>query len=129
MHTAQDLEKVMRAVANPEKAKILSGFFKTGKGEYGEGDIFIGIPVPVTRAIVKQHLDISLNETKILLHNTVHEIRLAALLVMVEQFHKADDFKRAEIYCRYLANTAYINNWDLVDLSAPQILFQKVCLS
>lgn len=88
MHTAQDIEQAIRAAANPDKVKTLSGFFKTGKGEYGEKDIFIGIPVPVTRSIVKQYLDTPLDQLEILLHNPVHELRMAALLCMVEQFKK-----------------------------------------
>ena len=122
MHTAQDIEQAIRAEANPDKVKTLSGFFKTGKGEYGEQDIFIGIPVPVTRSIVKQYLDTPLDQLEILLHNPVHELRMAALLCMVEQFKKADANRREAIYHTYLSNTAYINNWDLVDLSAPGIV-------
>ena len=90
MHTAQDIEQAIRAEANPDKVKTLSGFFKTGKGEYGEQDIFIGIPVPMTRSIVKQYLDTPLDQLEILLHNPIHELRMAALLCMVEQFKKAD---------------------------------------
>ena len=122
MHTAQDIEQAIRAAANPDKVKTLSGFFKTGKGEYGEQDIFIGIPVPMTRSIVKQYLDTPLDQLEILLHNPIHELRMAALLCMVEQFKKADANRREAIYHTYLSNTAYINNWDLVDLSAAQIV-------
>ena len=96
MHTAQDIEQAIRAAANPDKVKTLSGFFKTGKGEYGERDIFIGIPVPVTRNIVKQYLDTPLDQLEILLHNPVHELRMAALLCMVEQFKKADNVSTVE---------------------------------
>ena len=108
MHTAQDIEQAIRAEANPDKAKTLSGFFKTGKGEYGEQDIFIGIPVPVTRNIVKQYLDTPLDQLEILLHNPVHELRMAALLCMVEQFKKADANRREAIYHTYLSNISYI---------------------
>ena len=83
MHTAQDIEQAIRAAANPDKVKTLSGFFKTGKGEYGEQDIFIGIPGPMTRSIVKQYLDTPLDQLEILLHNPIHELRMAALLCMV----------------------------------------------
>ena len=107
MHTAQDIEQAIRAEANPDKAKTLSGFFKTGKGEYGEQDIFIGIPVPVTRNIVKQYLDTPLDQLEILLHNPVHELRMAALLCMVEQFKKADANRREAIYHTYLSNISY----------------------
>ena len=122
MHTAQDIEKAIRAAANPAKAKVLSGFFKTGKGEYSENDIFIGVPVPVTRSIAKQYLDTPLAELTTLLHSPVHELRMAALLCMVEQFKKADEAQRTALYNTYLAHTACINNWDLVDLSASQIV-------
>ena len=122
MHTAQNIEDAIRAAANPDKVKILSSFFKTEKGEYGEGDLFIGVPVPITRSIVKQYLDTPLEQLEQLLHNPIHELRMAALLCMVEQFKKADDEQRTAIYKTYLHNTTYINNWDLVDLSAAQIV-------
>ena len=122
MHTAQEIENAMRAVANPEKIKILSSFFKTGKGEYGENDIFIGVPVPVTRTIAKSYRDTPLAELVQLLHSPVHELRMAALLCMVEQFKHADDNQRTVLYETYLAHTDCINNWDLVDLSAAQIV-------
>lgn len=122
MHTAQEIEKAIREAANPEKIKTLSGFFKTGKGEYGENDIFIGLPVPSIRAIVKQYRDTPLTELSTLLQSPVHELRMAALLCMVEQFKSADDTRRTAIYNTYLAHTTYINNWDLVDLSAAQIV-------
>lgn len=105
MHTAQDIEKAIRAAANPAKAKVLSGFFKTGKGEYSENDIFIGVPVPVTRSIAKQYLDTPLAELTTLLHSPVHELRMAALLCMVEQFKKADEAQRTALYNTYLAHT------------------------
>ena len=122
MHTAQDIEKAIRAAANPAKAKVLSGFFKTGKGEYSENDIFIGVPVPVTRSIAKQYLDTPLAELTTLLHSPVHELRMAALLCMVEQFKKADEAQRTALYNTYLAHTDCIIKWDLVDLSASQIV-------
>lgn len=122
MHTAQEIEKSIQAAANPEKKKTLSSFFKTGKGEYGENDIFIGVPVPTLRTIAKQYLDTPLAEIVQLLHSPIHEFRLAALLCMVELFKRGDENQRAILYDTYLANTAYINNWDLVDLSATQIV-------
>lgn len=122
MHTAQEIEKAIRAAADPGKVKTLSGFFKTGKGQYGENDIFIGVPVPVIRNITKQYIDTPLAELTTLLHSPVHELRMAALLCMVEQFKKADETQRTALYNAYLAHTACINNWDLVDLSASQIV-------
>ena len=122
MHTAQEIEKAIRAAADPGKVKTLSGFFKTGEGQYGENDIFIGVPVPVIRNITKQYIDTPLDELTTLLHSPVHELRMAALLCMVEQFKKADETQRTALYNAYLAHTACINNWDLVDLSASQIV-------
>ncbi len=109
--------------ANPQKAKILQRFFKTGKGEYAEGDIFLGVAVPQTRAIIKKYWrEISIKEAEIILHDKIHEERLAALLILVEKFEKGDDIQKKEIFDLYLANTKHINNWDLVDLSAPKII-------
>ena len=106
--------------ANPEKARILQGFFKTGRGEYGEGDVFLGITVPQSREIAKQFAHIELNEVKKHLQSKIHEERLIALLILVEKYKKSDDKK--EIADFYLSNTKHINNWDLVDLSADRIL-------
>lgn len=101
---------------NPEKARGLQRFFKTGKGEYGEGDRFLGIVVPEQRKIAKRYLDLSLSDLQKLLESKIHEYRLTALFILIEKKEKkaAFDF--------YLKNTKNINNWDLVDLSAPSIL-------
>ncbi len=113
----------LRLMANPAKAKILQGFFKTGKGEYGAGDIFWGIPVPKERQLVKKYWQkLSLNDLDKLLSSKVHEQRLLALLIQVTQYEKGDTAAKNRIYKHYLARTAYINNWDLVDLSAPKIV-------
>ncbi len=113
----------LTTLANPEKAKILSRFFKTGKGEYGEGDIFIGITVPQNRAVAKKYLDVQYEYIEKLLHSPIHELRLSALLALVLRFKKyKDDITRKSIVDFYIANTAYINNWDLVDLSCLYIL-------
>ncbi len=106
--------------SNPQKAKILQRFFKTGKGEYGEGDVFLGITVPESRKIAKKYVSISLDEITLLLQSKIHEERLISLLILVEKFNKADDKK--QIFDFYLENTKYINNWDLVDLSADKII-------
>ena len=120
--TAHRFITALRKEADPEKAKILQGFFKTGKGQYGEGDRFIGLTVPVVRRIAKQHIACSHEAISVLLKDPVHEIRLAGLMVLVEQCKKASTEKRQAIVDLYLAHTAYINNWDLVDLSAPTII-------
>ncbi|MEP0861843.1 MAG: DNA alkylation repair protein [Ignavibacterium sp.] len=116
------LRKELKNHRNSEQAKILQRFFKTGKGEYGEGDIFYGIKVPVTRKIAKRFVDLSFNDLKILLASEVHEERLAAGLIMVEKFNKANEKEREKIYRFYLTNRKGINNWDLVDLTAPKII-------
>ncbi len=113
-----DLEKLK----NPEKAKILQGFFKTGKGDYGEGDIFLGITVPDSRKIAIQYEDLSFKEITELLKSKIHEERLIALLMLVYNFQKGDGNFKRKIYEFYLRSTKYINNWDLVDLSAPKIV-------
>jgi len=117
----EDVRKALRKYADKEKAKVLRGFFKTKPGEYGEGDIFLGVTVPLIRNIVKQFKDLPLGDLKRLLHSKIHEERLLALLILVEQFNQADINAKEKIYKTYLANTKFINNWDLVDLSAPQI--------
>jgi len=112
----------LRSLKDPEKARILSGFFKTGPGQYGEGDRFLGIRVPDVRRIVKQHRQSSLKDVLELLHSEYHEERLAALLVMVEQYQRGNTEQKKEIFDLYLENTDYINSWDLVDLSAQHIV-------
>ena len=116
------LQKDLRKLANPEKAKILSRFFKTGKGEYGEGDIFLGITVPEQRRIAIRFKTLDLSDIQKLLKSKVHEERLTALLILVEQYKKSDEKKKKNIVNFYLQNTKNINNWDLVDLSAEKIL-------
>jgi 3-methyladenine DNA glycosylase AlkD len=112
----------LAVAANPVKAQVLQKFFKTGPGQYGEGDRFLGIVVPVTRKIAKAHGQTPLPEIHTLLLNGYHEARLCALLIITERFKKADGKEREEIFRFYLAHTDYINNWDLVDLSCPEIV-------
>ncbi len=111
----------LKLAANPEKAKILSGFFKTGKGHYGEGDIFWGITVPIQRKIAKSYIDLSLTDIQYLLDSKIHEYRLMALIILITQFKKSDNPAKEKIYKFYLKNYQNINNWDLVDISAPNI--------
>lgn len=108
--------------ANKKQAKILSRFFKTGKGEYGEGDKFLGLKVPVQRKILKNYLDLNFTDLQNLLDSKIHEHRLGAVLILVAQFKKADNKLKKDIYKFYLKNAKRINNWDLVDLSAPNIV-------
>ncbi|MBD3209412.1 DNA alkylation repair protein [Candidatus Woesearchaeota archaeon] len=117
-----DVKRALQARASKEKAAIYQRFFKTGKGEYGEGDVFIGLAVPEQRNIAKQFKDLPLPETIKLLQSKIHEHRLTALIILMEQFKKADEKKQKQMYALYLNNTQYINNWDLIDLSAPRIV-------
>ena len=120
--TVQDIQKRLKKLGNKKHAAISQSFFKTGPGEYGEGDIFIGIRVPVLRELVKEYSDLSVEEVTILLHSQIHEERLLALLLLVRSFSKGDDVRRTVIYDMYLKNTAFVNNWDLVDSSAEHIV-------
>ncbi len=112
----------LQQAADPERAKILSRFFKTGKGQYGEGDVFLGITVPEQRVIAKKYRDLPLKDIEKLLLSEPHEHRLVALLILMIQYKKTDDRGRLEIVDFYLCHTGRINNWDLVDLSAEKIL-------
>jgi len=112
--------KELKSKKDAEQARNLSRFFKTGKGQYGEGDIFWGIKVPVTREVVKKFKDASLKDIQELLDSKVHEQRLTGLLILVDKYKRAENKK--EIYDFYLKNTKNINNWDLVDLTAPNIV-------
>jgi 3-methyladenine DNA glycosylase AlkD len=118
----QDLTRELQHLKNPSKAALLQRFFKTGKGEYGEGDFFLGIVMPQQRMIVKKYAALPLSDVKQLLASKVHEHRMVALLILVQQFQKGDDKRRKEIFNFYLDNASRINNWDLVDLSAPNIV-------
>ncbi|MBF0387049.1 MAG: DNA alkylation repair protein [Candidatus Omnitrophica bacterium] len=112
----------LHGYASPEKAQILRSFFKTGPGQYGEGDIFIGVTVPHTRLTAKAFSTLPLTEARKLLHSPVHEERLLALLILIMQYKNSDLHDQEKIISLYLDNTARINNWDLVDLSAPKLL-------
>lgn len=118
------LRTQIKKLANPKKAKILQGFFKTGPGQYGEGDIFLGITVPLQRELVKQYWqDLRLADIDSLLKSKFHEERLIALLILIKKFTASEILnQKSKIYKYYLFHTKYINNWDLVDLSAPNIV-------
>ena len=122
MANLKELDEVLKKNSNAEKAKLLSGFFKTGKGEYGEGDIFLGITVPVQREIAQEFEDLGMGEIQQLLDSMVHEKRMIALFILVDRFNTADEKTKKETFDFYLKNTQNINNWDLVDLSAPKIV-------
>ncbi len=119
--SAKDVRAALQRLADPEKAKLLSGFFKTGPGEYGEGDQFWGITVPVVRKTALAFIALPLSEVSNLLADPIHEVRFAALSILVAQYEKRPA-EREKIVDFYVAHTQYINNWDLVDLSAPKII-------
>ena len=112
----------LQALSDAEKREIFPKFFKAGKGEYGEGDRFLGVTVPNIRAIAKQYKNISLNEIRELMQSEWHEVRLCALLIMVEKNKKKDETLRQQLFDLYLSQTDRINNWDLVDLSCRFIV-------
>lgn len=117
-----DVEAALRKHSNSEKAVFFPRFFKTGPGQYGEGDLFLGITVPNVRAAIKPYHELPLHEVEQLLISKWHELRLAALLILVNQYARADEAQRKSIYEFYLAHTSFINNWDLVDASAEHIV-------
>jgi 3-methyladenine DNA glycosylase AlkD len=120
------------AKGSPEKAAFLSGFFKTGIGQYAEGDVFVGVNNPEVRAMAKKYADLPLTNIETLLHDPVHEIRLLALVILVNRFEKASRKSqqvwtnspqiRKDIFDLYLRNLEFINNWDLVDVSCHKIV-------
>ena len=112
----------LQQLGNPAQAKVLQGFFKTGKGEYGEGDVFRGIKIPVLRKLAKKYQDMSRAEVVELLTSKYHEDRMLALLLLLRNYSKADDTGKKNIYTLYLRNTRFINNWDLVDVTAHHIV-------
>lgn len=112
----------LKALGSPEKAKFAARFFKTGKGEYGEGDIFLGVTMPQIRALAKTYKNLSLAEIGTLLDSDLHEVRMLALCVLTNQFLKASEKEQEKVYQLYLKKRGRINNWDLVDMSASQIV-------
>ena len=115
-------KKDLRKYADPTKAEILQRFFKTGKGEYGSGDIFLGISVPQQRQIAMKYRDMPLAEVAKLLREKIHEYRLSALILLVDKYKKGDEKLKRQIVEIYFSNLKYVNNWDLVDASAPHLL-------
>jgi 3-methyladenine DNA glycosylase AlkD len=124
--TARSLEAELARFANPEKAAGMARFFKTGKGQYGEGDRFLGVAVPIQRKIAQQYLALPLKDIQHLLKSAYHEHRFTALEILVAQYEQGTPEARDAIFDFYLAHTACINNWDLVDTSAPYIVGEHV---
>jgi 3-methyladenine DNA glycosylase AlkD len=115
-------QTALLAFRDPEKAEFFNRFFKAGPGQYGEGDRFLGVTVPVVRTLAKQFAALSLRECRKLLQSPYNETRLLALLILVAQTKKANAATRRQIYDAYLADRARVNNWNLVDSSAPSIV-------
>lgn len=118
----KDVKKELQALSDSKKAKIMQRFFKTRRGEYGEGDIFIGVSVPNSRKVAKKFSQLALGEVKTLLCSGVHEERLVALLILVQKYARAPGIEGEKIVRFYLDNIKQVNNWDLVDSTAPSII-------
>ncbi len=121
MSEYNEITREMKSLGSEEKRKVLQRFFKTGEGEYGYGDKFLGVTVPMTRNTAKKHRQASIGDIGRLLRSEWHEIRLCALLIMVFKMEKAGEKEQKELFDLYMRNTDRINNWDIVDLSAPKI--------
>ena len=117
-----NLRKDVQALANPKKAKLVQGYFKTGPGQYGEGDIFLGLTVPQSRSIAVKYKDLAYLEISALLKSKNHEERFIALVILIHNYKYGNEKGRKKNYNFYLKHLRYINNWDLVDLSAHSIL-------
>ena len=118
----ESLKKELQELADEKQAEILQKFFKTGKGEYGEGDIFLGIKVPVQRNVAKKYFGLSLPKIQELLKSNIHEHRLTGLIILSNKYKESKEEDQANIFNFYLKNTKNINNWDLVDVTAPNIV-------
>lgn len=116
-------------IGNPQRARVLQRFFKTGPGEYGAGDVFVGLRVPEIRRLAREYQALPLSEALRLLRSPIHEARLLALLILVGQTRRGDAVLQKRIYQVYLRNTQFINNWDLVDLSAEHIVGPQINLT
>jgi 3-methyladenine DNA glycosylase AlkD len=116
------IQSELESLADPRHATILQRFFKTGPGEYGEGDRFRGIRVPVLRKMARNYPQLSLTEAGRLLQSDFHEDRLLALLILIQRYYQGDFALRDEIHCLYLEHRSFVNSWDLVDVSAPHLV-------
>jgi len=116
------IRKELERLADPKQAELLQRYFKTGPGQYGEGDIFLGLKVWAVRKVAKEFRDLDFGKVEKSLHSKYHEERLAAVLILTERFGKGSEGEKKEIFDFYLANAKWVNNWDFVDLSAPNIV-------
>ncbi len=122
MSTAVAITRALKKYANQKRAQSSLRFFKTGKGQYGEGDTFIGVTVPQQRAVARQFYSLPPKDIEQLLASPIHEHRLTGLLILVRQFEQGTQEEQKKIYTFYIRHTDRVNNWDLVDVSAPQIV-------
>jgi 3-methyladenine DNA glycosylase AlkD len=117
------IKKELNSLADKKQAQILQGFFKTGPGQYGEGDVFLGIKVPVQRRVAKKYNDLTLSDLAKLLLSPIHEYRLVSLLILVNKFEQANNqTEQKKCFQFYINNSKQINNWDLVDVTAPKVV-------
>src|SRR3989344_7381015 len=117
-----NLKSEIQKLANKEKAKIYAGFFKTGKGQYGEGDIFLGVTVPHQRVIAKKYMQLTFDDLEYFLKSSIHEFRFTSLVILTQKFTKGTEKEKKEIFNFYLKQRKYINNWDLIDCTTPNII-------
>ena len=116
------LEQELLSKKDKEKAKIYAGFFKTGKGQYGEGDIFLGVTVPQQRVIAKKYMQLTFDDLEYFLKSSIHEFRFTSLVILTQKFTKGTEKEKKEIFNFYLKQRKYINNWDLIDCTTPNII-------
>ncbi len=122
MKLLEEIKNDLRLVERKEQRETLARFFKTGKGQYGEGDVFLGVRVPQSRVVVKKYRSLSFGDLEKLLNSRFHEERLVALLILVGQYQQGDKDAREKIFTFYQEHLSRVNNWDLVDVSAPHIV-------
>ena len=120
----EELRNDLKKKADKKKAAFLSRFFKTGEGEYGQGDVFLGLTVPESRKLAKKYENMEFGDLEKLLASKFHEERIIALFILVSKFQKGTEAEKEKIYNFYIKNRKGVNNWDLVDLSAPKIAGQ-----
>jgi 3-methyladenine DNA glycosylase AlkD len=120
--TAHKVQARLRSLSSPEAAALAARFFKSGPGQYGEGDVFLGLPAAVMHALAKEFHSLPVDDLTVLLQSPIHEDRMLALLIMVRRVSCADEAIKKEVYRLYLAHKRYVNNWDLVDASAREIV-------
>lgn len=128
MPSYKELKRALRRAVKKGKSSNPERFFKTGRGEYGEGDVFLGVAVPDQRIIAKEYALLALSEIQDLLEGTIHEERFTALLILIDQYKKGDEKTKEQIFRFYIAHTKRINNWDLVDVSARDIVGEHLVL-